>query len=81
MVIHVWFSDDYLQRTYNGEEKVFRGDLRADEKGIELIDFDNPDSQDYQRYVSNYTHLIKHIIISSPLQKKFIDAEVISLEP
>lgn len=77
----MWFSDDYLQRTYNGEERVFRGDLRADEKGIDLIDFDNPDSQEYQRHVLNYTHLIKHIINSSPIQKKFIDAEIISLEP
>lgn len=72
---------DYLQRTYNGEEKIFRGDLRADEKGIDLIDYENPDSQDYQRFVLNYTHLIKNIINSSPIQKKFIDAEIISLEP
>uniref|UniRef100_A0A2S2QD06 Atrial natriuretic peptide-converting enzyme n=1 Tax=Sipha flava TaxID=143950 RepID=A0A2S2QD06_9HEMI len=72
---------DYLQRTYNGEEKIFRGDLRANEKRIDLIDFNNPDSQDYQHYVLNYTHLIKNIINSSPLQKKFIDAEIISLEP
>ncbi|CAH1713307.1 atrial natriuretic peptide-converting enzyme-like [Aphis gossypii] len=72
---------DYLQRTYNGEEKIFRGDLRADEKGIDLIDYGNPDSQDYQRFVLNYTHLIKTIINSSPIQKKFIDAEIISLEP
>lgn len=77
----MWFLDDYLQRTYNGEENIFRGDLRANEKGIDLIDFNNPDSQDYQRYVLNYTHLIKNIINSSPLQKKFIDAEIISLEP
>lgn len=77
----MWFLDDYLQRTYNGEEKIFKGDLRANEKGIDLIDFNNPDSQDYQRYVLNYTHLIKNIIVSSPLQKKFIDAEIISLEP
>lgn len=70
-----------MQRTYNGEEKIFRGDLRADEKGIDLIDFGNPDSQEYQRYVLNYTHLIKNIINSSPIEKKFIDAEVISLEP
>ncbi|VVC26019.1 Low-density lipoprotein (LDL) receptor class A, conserved site,SEA domain,Low-density lipoprotein (LDL) [Cinara cedri] len=72
---------DYLQRTYNGEEKVFRGDLRANEYGIDLIDFDNPDSQNYQHFVLNYTNLIKNIINSSPLEQKFVDAEVISLEP
>lgn len=75
------FADDYLQRTYNGEEKIFRGDLRADENGIDLIDFDNPDSQDYRHFVLNYTYLIKNIINSSPLQQKFVDAEIISLEP
>ncbi|XP_050533482.1 atrial natriuretic peptide-converting enzyme [Daktulosphaira vitifoliae] len=71
---------DYLQRTYNGNEKIFKGDLKADEKGVDLIDFDNPASQEYQRFSLNYTHIIKHIIKKSPIQNKLIDAEVIALE-
>ncbi|XP_050436583.1 atrial natriuretic peptide-converting enzyme [Adelges cooleyi] len=78
--ISLYAGYDYLQRTYNGEERVFRGDLTTVEKGVDLIDFDNPASQEYQRFSSNYTRIIKHIINNSPLENKLIDVEVVALE-